>query len=1806
MKGWLDNFGKADNANNSNVSMSEDFVGLGYNTKGRNYSPAWGGQFEQGGIIPIAQNGVSEYMEKKKWEEKDKNIAKTYDLPEVVVSAPIMTEYNDPDKLTGYPQYIPKPGDNVNIPGWDIAEFYKSWVSSPEYERRMKNTGYYENVPGGAIYRKEGSTIYPQMGEWLSNARESRMGALESVQEPGFIQIEPSYYKGMPASRYTGLGIDIHPDHTKTPEMFETVLAHEIGHAIDSTTPFEDSLITSTMLPFSEFNKSFYTIDPVTGNYQPINQKDDIRRSQALHIRNDPQEFKSDLNALRYLMFDKGVYDIRKGKEFTKEDLERAKEKLKGNASLDRTIQAAGESGLIKLMNIIAKGKEDVTPVAMNGTSMPGAVGFTYARVAGAAPSKGKYAKKTMASAQNGIIADKIAGLELKMSPEYQRLKYLQSLPQLRQAPGRGEELVREGLATADIATDLMQIGNFIPHPMAQGVGKAGNILGSGVDLAQALMSARQGNYLDAAINLGSVGLAGGLASSTFRRNSKYLQPGQPLYALSPQAFGSLSRTNYIEPFRKVGKMTDKNLLANRALLGLIGAETVYDAIPQKEYGGDIPSAQNGQEMRFYQNGLDWKPKSMQNGGEEMYEGRLLPEVVVTPYDEQYPFYQSLSEEEKKYLNDKGPIGRGIRAIATTGKRGQTAQDISTGVEDTYRFLADYTGIPGTIRFAKDPINKLKSFERSLFNTAVSSSPFLPTTPYDPKDIQGTFDVLDATGVATAIASPLIRPAGAAVRMAGKAVVPHMMSVSNVANETLDAIKEINRLKQFEKIATADVPLVQGVDKVKDIRNFGRDIFDLGSQVRSAKQGEVDALLERLVKLEENAKQLEAAGFKPYTGDLNSISSKLNDLKGYKHDEFIKKVKSLGADEDTIRILENDPDLAAHYARQTSNYNDAAMIDELNNRSLLRGVQDSFAYNKGKSSTFSPKPTTVGTINNINPVTGETLWRSTENPLKKVGNKIYVDSGGWGNDEFYSYPFYKNVGDKITDLYANLRLSNSPIVPNVENQFDAIELIPNLSASKHNVGSILRQASRYIDETPDGLFIPAGSLSGDSYPLSLQMMARELKNNPDSKLRLLGFQETNRLGFADEMDNPKVLASELSQILKDLEKTTGQTLPSPFVPKNPRFDETVVFPKFGVSKGKANQIIDDYMKNASIAEKVGVKRPVYEVSNIPGPPRSLWGTFQNGGQLKFNPLTNEYELPEVVVEGKDERIKNAMSQGMANFYGHLGELMSAPQKEMMQLITGKEQTPSQEWGFKNPGGWLDSPTSFGKNAFNFGMDALGDPLNAVGVGLADDVFKLSIKNVGKNLTENLGKGIGRRAVSQVPSPQMMVDDVSTQLANNSNQLGNAATQVAPPDPWKHFSTFLDKKKQIIDDLKTQEGRKRLQAYIDQNHVLSILNPNMTVDDFIRDVEQTMFEVSRPKMIFTKRPDGKTVQLPEVDAMGNVVMYPVDPNNAYNWYREGILQPAMMSIGENHTLYDALHTLEHEFAHLFQRGSEVKGVDDVLGNITLKSDAAIGKPTFTDVINRFNPFSKKVEDVGKSSDLIKIGSSENPTEAAKQLRKNNLLGSKEYFIHGFGKGMEKAAFAAEVRENLFQRGFIKNRYDEITPEMLRKHYRLYNKTGGDKFNLRMYEIMEPNKNNFSLLSQALNRMPQVALPIAGGAAAVSSALQDEQPVQKQKNGGITKDNLGYWNPDNWGKPVEIGSNNITMKGVYEPLLGISDTGDTKLMQPGKNYKFKGKKVTEFPVAELGINQLDAYPMKKLNQLLNFTNNPDKDNWLDKYN
>ena len=141
-------------------------------------------------------------------------------------------------------------------------------------------------------------------------------------------------------------------------------------------------------------------------------------------------------------------------------------------------------------------------------------------------------------------------------------------------------------------------------------------------------------------------------------------------------------------------------------------------------------------------------------------------------------------------------------------------------------------------------------------------------------------------------------------------------------------------------------------------------------------------------------------------------------------------------------------------------------------------------------------------------------------------------------------------------------------------------------------------------------------------------------------------------------------------------------------------------------------------------------------------------------------------------------------------------------------------------------------------------------------------------------------------------------------------------------------------------------------------------------------------------------------------------------------------------------------------------------------------------------------------------------------------------------------------------------------------------------------------------------RALIRMLPAAVP-AVGAASMLGGESEETPKRAFQDGGdVPVDPMGYWNPENVGGPVIIPSTDITMEGVDQPLIGISDTGDVQYMEPGEDYEFDGEYVTEYPVAKKGIsvNNADAQPLKKLDQLLNFTNynKPTKGGWLDKYN
>ena len=105
------------------------------------------------------------------------------------------------------------------------------------------------------------------------------------------------------------------------------------------------------------------------------------------------------------------------------------------------------------------------------------------------------------------------------------------------------------------------------------------------------------------------------------------------------------------------------------------------------------------------------------------------------------------------------------------------------------------------------------------------------------------------------------------------------------------------------------------------------------------------------------------------------------------------------------------------------------------------------------------------------------------------------------------------------------------------------------------------------------------------------------------------------------------------------------------------------------------------------------------------------------------------------------------------------------------------------------------------------------------------------------------------------------------------------------------------------------------------------------------------------------------------------------------------------------------------------------------------------------------------------------------------------------------------------------------------------------------------------------------------------AKMQADLKSLDNYPKFQDGGIIDDDMGQWKHP--GKVTRINSNNITMQGVNYPVLGVSDTGDVQMMYPGEDYKFKGKKVTEYPIVQNG---------KKIS---NFTKNnrTQSGGWLD---
>ena len=282
---------------------------------------------------------------------------------------------------------------------------------------------------------------------------------------------------------------------------------------------------------------------------------------------------------------------------------------------------------------------------------------------------------------------------------------------------------------------------------------------------------------------------------------------------------------------------------------------------------------------------------------------------------------------------------------------------------------------------------------------------------------------------------------------------------------------------------------------------------------------------------------------------------------------------------------------------------------------------------------------------------------------------------------------------------------------------------------------------------------------------------------------------------------------------------------------------------------------------------------------------------------------------------------------------------------------------------------------------------------------------------------------------------------------------------------------------------------------------------------------------------------------------------------------------------------------HEVGHWMQREADrfSPRYQEQLSNYNNSNNKSIffepsaeSNPT---VIDRF---AQQLYGYDKGTNMIDISD-----VLSNQVDVNTLYDNAKYFTY---QGTEALPHLREMRQNMLNKGYIKNIYDPISEETI-------NKFISENPIDRISSFTKPGSKQTKGLETIFRNLPSV---VGAGAVGAGTAyqMQNQQGAPQYEEGGVIKDDLGQWAHP--GEITEIGSNDITMEGVPYDVLGISDTGDTKLMKPGKKYKFKGNKVTEFPMAKNGLRQ-EQKGLVNLDNLTNFTNYNTKQpgGWLDQY-
>lgn len=486
MKNWLDKFEKGstlqeyqENYNEASVELPPSFVGMGNNIKGRNYSPAWGGQFEDGGELPEKLSDVElnkkiqEYRHSPEWREKSSGAVEQtiapheyfMALPENAIGDALFSgigKFISPLLKTKIPLrhaegmayrglgqsgfddaiasgVLRQSGFESGVPKYKgpyFATGEKGIGKANSYTTRGKNTGYIVKYPlqeipdkkwgySGEFYSKdhlplnnaeffkqnrwgnykqidtEGNWIKKENGGELTDKERKRREELYSTVRPSDYSDTNNYLRYMFNTKRKEF------DDERSEEAFKQYLRINDNPKYLSPSKYKPSKSTDKNAKYMSFDKVleeeiFDSLrDSVKLGDSKVFEETDV-------ISNFPIDTKN-MNPDGTINLVPGDENVITGRPMS------SRARALGHFTVGRNVDEKGNEYLSyydkydfpTLFQKTMKGDpyeiygRIYYPKKQNGGSIPGTVGFTYART-GSTPSEGKYAKKTLPSAEDG------------------------------------------------------------------------------------------------------------------------------------------------------------------------------------------------------------------------------------------------------------------------------------------------------------------------------------------------------------------------------------------------------------------------------------------------------------------------------------------------------------------------------------------------------------------------------------------------------------------------------------------------------------------------------------------------------------------------------------------------------------------------------------------------------------------------------------------------------------------------------------------------------------------------------------------------------------------------------------------------------------------------------------------------------------------------------------------------------------------------------------------------------------------------------------------------------------------------------------------------------------------------------------------------------------------------------------------------------------------------------------------------------------------------------------------------------------